>query len=54
MLLTNNKEQHNEITKNKKTQQDRQNTRKRTIKNNKDQVDLQEAPHLQNFIHNHS
>jgi hypothetical protein len=55
MLLTSNKQQHNEITKKKKkTQQDRQNTHKRTIENNKNQVDLQETPHLQDFIHNHS
>jgi hypothetical protein len=54
MLLACNKQQHKEITKNRKTQQDRQNTQKRTAEKNKDQVSLQEAPHLQDFIQNHS
>jgi siroheme synthase len=43
MLLDSNK-QH-EITKNRKTQQDRQNTQKRRAEKNTDQVGLQEAPH---------
>jgi len=48
MLLASNK-QHKEITKNRKTKQ------KRTAeKNNKDQVGLQEALHLQDFIQNHA
>jgi hypothetical protein len=49
MLLASNKQQHKEITKNRKTQQDRQNTQKRTAGKNKDQVGLQEAPHLQDY-----
>jgi hypothetical protein len=49
MLLASNK-QHKEITKSRKTQQERQNTQKRTAEKNKDQVGLQEAPHLQDFI----
>jgi hypothetical protein len=44
MLLASNKQQHKEITKNRKTQQDRQNTQKRTAEKNKDQVGLQEVP----------
>jgi hypothetical protein len=48
MLPASNK-QHKEITKNRKTKQ------KRTAeKNNKDQVGLQEALHLQDFIQNHA
>jgi hypothetical protein len=46
MLLASNKQQHKEIRKNRKTQQDRQNTQKRTAEKNKDQVGLQEAHHL--------
>jgi hypothetical protein len=46
MLLSSNKQQHKEITKNRKTQQDRQNTQKRTAEKNEDQVGLQEAHHL--------
>jgi dsDNA-binding SOS-regulon protein len=52
MLLASNKQQHKEITKNRKTQQDRQNTEKRTAGKNKDQVGLQEAPNLQDSIQN--
>jgi hypothetical protein len=52
MLLASNK-QHKEITKNRKTQQDRQNTQKRTTGKNKDQVRLQEPPHVQDSIQNH-
>jgi hypothetical protein len=48
MLLASNK-QHKEITKKRKTQQDRQNTKKRTAGKNKDQVGLQEAPHFQDY-----
>jgi hypothetical protein len=40
MLLASNKQQHKEITKNRKAQQDRQNTQKRTAEKNKDQVGL--------------
>jgi hypothetical protein len=48
MLLASNK-LHKEITKNRKTKQ------KRTAeKNNKDQVGLQEALHLKDFIQNHA
>jgi hypothetical protein len=54
MLLASNKQQQKEITKNRKTQQDRQNTQKRTAGKNKDQVGLQEAPHLQDSIQNNS
>jgi hypothetical protein len=49
MLLDSNKQQHKEITKNRKTQQDRQNTQKRRAEKNTDQVGLQEAPHLQDL-----
>jgi hypothetical protein len=48
MLLASNK-QHKEITKKRKTQQDRQNTKKRTAGKNKDQVGLQDAPHFQDY-----
>jgi hypothetical protein len=47
MLLASNK-QHKEITKKTETQQNRQNTEKKTAGKNKNQVGLQEAPHLQN------
>jgi dsDNA-binding SOS-regulon protein len=40
MLLASNKQQHKEITKNRKAQQDRQNTQKRAAEKNKDQVGL--------------
>jgi hypothetical protein len=36
MLLVRNKQPYKEITKNRKTQQDRQNTQKRTAEKNKD------------------
>jgi hypothetical protein len=52
-MLASNKQQHKEITKNRKTQQDRQNTQKRTAEKNKDELGLQEAPHLQAFMQNH-
>jgi hypothetical protein len=52
-MLASNKQQHKEITKNRKTQQDRQNTQKRTAEKNKDEFGLQEAPHLQAFMQNH-
>ncbi len=52
MLLASNK-QHKEIERNRKAQQDRQNTQKWTAEKNKDQVGLQEARHLQDFIQNH-
>jgi hypothetical protein len=54
MLLASNKQQHKEITKSRKTQQDRQNAQKRTAGKNKDQVGFQEEPHLQNSLQNHS
>jgi hypothetical protein len=40
MLLASNKQQHKEIKKSRKTQQDRPNTQKRTTEKNKDQVGL--------------
>jgi regulator of replication initiation timing len=40
MLLASNKQQHKEITKNRKALQDRQNTQKRTAEKNQDQLGL--------------
>jgi hypothetical protein len=39
--------------KNRKTKQDRQNTQERTAGKKKDQVCLQEPPHVQDSIQNH-
>jgi hypothetical protein len=50
MLLASNKQKHKEITQKKKKTHNRID---KTHKN-KDQVGLQEAPHLQDFIQNHS
>ncbi len=47
MLLASNKWSHKDITKKRKTQQDRQNEQKTTTEKNKDQLGLQEAPQLQ-------
>jgi hypothetical protein len=49
MLPARNKQEHQEMIKNTETQQDRQNTEKTTVGKNKDQVGLQEAPHLQAY-----
>jgi hypothetical protein len=49
MLPASNKQENKEMIKNTETQQDRQNKEKRTAGKNKDQVGLQEAPHLQDY-----
>jgi hypothetical protein len=54
MLLASNKQQHKKITKNRKTQQDRKNTQKKDSRQEQRPRGLTRAPHLQDFIQNHS
>jgi hypothetical protein len=54
ILLASNKPQHKDKTKNRPTEWEKLNLKERTAGKNKEQVGLQEAPHLQDSKQNHS